>query len=49
LMKKGGLWEDAKRILDQVLSEPIGDKYPLYNAISQEKATEFLEEVEGHL
>ena len=49
LMEKGGLWEDAKRILGSVLAEPIGDKYPLYNAISQEKALEFLEEVEEHL
>ena len=44
-----GMWEDAKRILDQVLSEPIGDKYPLYNAVSHEKAVSFLEEVEEHL
>jgi len=49
LMEKGGLWEDAKRILDAVLAEPIGDLYPLYNAISQEKALEFLEEVAKHL
>ena len=49
LMEKGGLWEDAKRILESVLAEPIGDKYPLYNAISQEKALQFLEEVEEHL
>jgi len=43
------MWEDAKRILDEVLAEPIGEKYPLYNAFSQEKAREFLEEVEEHL
>jgi len=49
LIQKGGYWEEAKRILDSVLAEPIGDKYPLYNAISQEKALEFLEEVEEHL
>ncbi len=49
LIQKGGLWEDAKRILDAVLAEPIGDRYPLYNAISQEKAVGFLEEVEEHL
>ena len=48
LMEKG-MWEDAKRILDEVLAEPVGEKYPLYNAISQEKAAEFLEEVEEHL
>lgn len=44
-----GMWDDAKRILDQVLSEPLGELYPLYNAISQEKALEFLEEVESKL
>jgi len=43
------MWEDAKRILDQVLSESIGEEFPLYNAISQEKAATFLEEVEEHL
>jgi hypothetical protein len=43
------MWEDAKRILDGVLAEPIGERYPLYNAISQEKALGFLEEVEEHL
>jgi len=43
------MWEDAKRILDAVLAEPIGEKYPLYNAISQEKAVTFLAEVEEHL
>ncbi|GAF71209.1 unnamed protein product, partial [marine sediment metagenome] len=31
------------------LAESIGDKYPLYNAISQEKAQKFLEEVKEHL
>ncbi len=43
------LWEDAARILQSVLDEPIGDKHPLYNAISQEKAQKFLEEAEEHL
>jgi hypothetical protein len=42
-------WQDAARILQDVLSEPIGEAHPLYNALSQEKATEFLEEVEKHL
>jgi len=49
LMEKGGFWEEAKRILDGVLAEPIGDKYPLYNAIAHEKAAAFLDEVEKHL
>ncbi|MCK4598858.1 hypothetical protein KAU37_03395, partial [Candidatus Bipolaricaulota bacterium] len=48
LMEKE-LWEDAARILTSILDEPIGDKYPLYNAISQEKAQAFLEEVNKHL
>jgi len=48
LMQRG-MWNDAKRILDQVLSEPIGEKFPLYNAISLEKAVGFLKEVEEHL
>jgi len=42
-------WEDAERILQQILSEPIGDKHPLYNALAQEEAAQFLEEVEKHL
>ena len=48
LMEKG-YWEDAARILQDVQSEPIGEAHPLYNALSQEKAVEFLEEVEKHL
>ena len=48
LMERG-MWEDAKRILEEILAEPIGDKYPLYNAISLEKAAAFLEEVEDKL
>jgi len=43
------LWEDAARILESVLAEPIGDMHPLYNAISQEKAQKFLDEVNEHL
>jgi len=44
-----GMWADAKRILDEVLSEEVGDLYPLYNTIAQEKALAFLAEVEEHL
>ncbi len=43
------MWADAKRILDSVLIESVGDKYPLYNAIALEKAALFLEEVEKNL
>ncbi|MFO8034477.1 MAG: TRAP transporter TatT component family protein [Candidatus Bipolaricaulota bacterium] len=40
-------WDEAERILQSVLDEPIGDKYPLYNALSQERAAELLETIEG--
>jgi len=43
------LWEDAKRIVDSVIADGLGDKYPLYNAISLEKAATVLEEIESHL
>jgi len=43
------LWEDAARIAQSVLDEPVGDKHPLYNAISQGKAKQFLEKVREHL
>jgi len=44
-----GLWDDAKRVVDSVVADGIGDKYPLYNAISLEKAALFLEEINSHL
>ena len=43
------LWADAKRVVDSVIADGIGDKYLLYNAISLEKAAIFLEEIESHL
>ena len=43
------LWEDAERILQSVLDEPIGDKYPLYNSLSHENARQLLEKVNEHL
>jgi hypothetical protein len=43
------LWPDAARVLRSILDEPIGTKYPLYNAVCQEKARTFLAEVEKHL
>jgi len=48
LMERG-LWADAKRVVDSVIADGIGDKYPLYNAISLEKAAIFLAEIETHL
>jgi len=44
-----GAWEEAKKVLESVLADPIGDKYPFYNALSQENARELLLEVEKHL
>ncbi len=44
-----GLWQDAKRVVLSVLEEGVGEKYPLYNAISVEKAQQFLEEIEAKL
>lgn len=43
------MWEDAKRVVDSVVADGIGDKYQLYNAISLEKAALFLEEINSHL
>lgn len=48
LMERG-LWADAKRVVDSVVADGIGDKFLLYNAISLEKAAIFLEEIESHL
>ena len=48
LMERG-LWADAKRVVDSVVADGIGNKYLLYNAISLEKAAIFLEEIESHL
>jgi hypothetical protein len=48
-LAKKGLWRDAKRVLESILVDPIGEKYPLYNAVLQERARNKLAEVEGHL
>lgn len=48
LMEKG-LWEEAARILQSILDDPIGEPYPLYNALCQELAANLLEEVQEHL
>lgn len=44
-----GMWEDAARVLQQILEAPIGDLYPLYNELSHENAAGLLEEVNKHL
>jgi len=41
-LKEMKLWADAKRVLESILADPIGDKYPLYNAVDQEKARTLL-------
>jgi len=43
------MWEEAKAVLDAVLAEEVGDKYPLMNAYAQENARGLLAEVEEHL
>ncbi len=42
-------WEDAARILQSILDDPIGDQYPFMNACSQENARELLAEVQKNL
>lgn len=42
-------WEDAARVLQSVLDEPIGELYPLMNAYAQDRALDLLEEVNEHL
>ena len=44
LMNKG-LWEEAKRVLESIISQPIGEAYPLYNAFSQSEARALLEKI----
>jgi len=42
-------WEDAQRVLQSVLDEPIGEVFPLYNGLNQQVAAELLTEVRKHL
>ncbi|UCF09643.1 MAG: hypothetical protein JSW65_06170 [Candidatus Bipolaricaulota bacterium] len=44
-----GHWEDAKRVLESVLAEPIGEQFPLYNALSHLNAGDLLEKVNEEL
>ncbi len=43
------LWSDAARVLESVLDAPIGDVYPLYNALDRQIAETLLAEVQKHL
>jgi hypothetical protein len=39
------MWADAARVLESVIAEPIGTKYPLMNAYAQDNARKLLVEV----
>jgi hypothetical protein len=43
------LWADAASVLQSILDDPIGDVYPLYNALNQQIAATLLAEVQQHL
>lgn len=43
-----GLWKDAAHVLETILAEPIGERYPLQNARAQEEARGLLAEVNAH-
>ena len=47
LMEKG-LWDEAARVLQSIIDDPIGDKYPLYNALDQQLARKLLDQVNKH-
>ncbi len=40
-----GLWDEAERVLTSILEDPVGDSYPLYNALTQERADKLLSEI----
>ncbi len=42
-------WKDAARILQSVIDDPVGNKFPFMNAYSHEHAKELLTEVQKHL
>ena len=48
LMEKK-LWEDAARVLQSILDDPIGIRFMLYNAYCVERAQVLLNEVAEHL
>ncbi len=48
LMEKG-LWDDATRVLQSILDDPIGERFMLYNTYCVERAQVLLEEVTEHL
>jgi hypothetical protein len=42
-------WEDAARILQSIIDDPVGDKFPFMNTYSHEHAQELLAEVQTHV
>jgi len=42
-------WKDAARILQSIIDDPVGDKFPFMNAYVQVHAQELLAEVQKHL
>ncbi len=42
------LWDEAARVLQSIINDPIGETYRLYNALDQELAKEFLDQVNDH-
>jgi len=48
LMERG-LWQEAHRVVLSVLEDGVGERFPLYNAISIEKAEQFLPQIEAKL
>ena len=42
-------WEDAARILQSIIDDPIGDKFPFMNTYSHEHSKELLAEVQKHI
>lgn len=47
LMEKG-LWDEAARVLQSIIDDPIGARYPLYNGLDQHLARELLDRVNKH-
>jgi len=43
------LWDEAARVLQSILDDPIGERFALYNAYCAELAQELLNEVAEHL
>jgi hypothetical protein len=43
------LWDEAARVLQSILVDPIGERFPLYNAYCAELAQELLNEVSDKL